>query len=211
MIKEFCAENFTDIPQAVAAGANRIELCDNLAVGGTTPSYGVIEAVCRFTSQYQVPVMTMIRPRGGNFVYQKEEVDIMACDIEMAIKAGSDGLVFGCLTEDGQLDTIAMERLLAIAGTKSVVFHMAFDAIPKERQLEALDWLSEHGVQRILTHGGPATSPIEEHLSWLKQLYQYADGRIELLIGGGVTGTNVENLVTAVGTNQAHGTKILIQ
>ncbi len=136
MIKEFCAENFTHIEKAIKAGANRIELCDNLAVGGTTPSYGVIETVCQMARQDQVPVMTMIRPRGGDFCYSEAELSIMRKDILMAKEAGTDGLVFGCLTRERQLDTDAMQQLLEVAAPQQVVFHMAFDAIPQKRSVD---------------------------------------------------------------------------
>ena len=98
MIKEFCAENYTDIPKAIQAGAGRIELCDNLAAGGTTPSMGVIEEVLAYAGEKHVPVMTMIRPRGGNFVYNDIELKIMENDLIHAKNAGTDGVVFGCLT-----------------------------------------------------------------------------------------------------------------
>ena len=101
MIKEFCAENFTKIPQAIQKGANRIELCDNLAVGGTTPSTGVIEEVLAYAGEHSVPVMTIIRPRGGNFVYNDIELKITHTDLIEAKKLGTDGIVIGCLTEDG--------------------------------------------------------------------------------------------------------------
>ncbi len=209
MIKEFCAENLTDIEAAIRAGAQRIELCDNLAVGGTTPSYGVIEVACSLAKSYQVSVMTMIRPRGGDFHYSESELAIMKRDIAMAREAGTDGYVFGCLTADQLLDESAMEELLQAAGRQTVVFHMAFDQIPREHQLTAMDWLVEHGVTRILTHGGPADQPIEAHLDWLRTLCQHAVGRIEILIGGGVTADNAAELLAFVGTDQAHGTKIV--
>lgn len=209
MIKEFCAENLTYVEAAIKAGANRIELCDNLAVGGTTPSYGVIEAVCQLAKQHDVPIMTMIRPRGGDFCYSQAELGIMRRDIVMAKEAGTDGLVFGCLTPEGKVDKEAMEYLLAVVGAEEVVFHMAFDAIPQNDQLETMDWLSQQGVARILTHGGPANTSIEENVTWLKTLCQHAQGKIEILIGGGVTADTAERLAISVGTNQVHGTKIV--
>lgn len=209
MMKEFCAENFTDIPKALAAGATRIELCDNLAVGGTTPSTGVIEESLAYAGEKSIPVMTMIRPRGGDFVYNDIELKIMHTDLIEAKKLGTDGVVLGLLDEAGWLDEESLELFLETAEGLQVTFHMAFDAIPKERQKEALDWLADHGVTRILTHGGPSDTPLEENLSYLKELVDYAAGRIIILPGGGITAENVEHVVAALGVKEAHGTKIV--
>lgn len=164
MIKEFCAENFTDIPAAIHAGAKRIELCDNLAAGGTTPSTGVIEEVLSYANEKHIPVMTMIRPRGGDFVYNDIELKIMHTDLIEAKKLGTDGVVFGCLTPSGWIDEEACEMLIENAEGLQITFHMAFDSIPVERQFAAIDWLAGQGVQRILTHGGPAGTPIKDNV-----------------------------------------------
>ena len=111
MIYEFCAENVTNLEKAMQAGARRIELCDNLAVGGTTPSYGVIKAAVELAKPYNVTVMTMIRPRGGDFVYNDLEMEIMLEDIQMARSAGTHGLVFGVLTTANKIDYPKMEKL----------------------------------------------------------------------------------------------------
>lgn len=208
MLKEFCAENHEKISQAIALGAKRVELCDNLTVGGTTPSYGVIDYVCRLAKEHEVGIMTMIRPRGGNFCYDQAEVSMMLVDIDKALELGSDGCVFGALTEDNWLDESAMEALIERARGGEIVFHMAFDSIPRSRQKEAMDWLIARGVTRILTHGGLASSPIDNHVDWLKELVEHAAGRIEILIGGGVNHENAAALCEAVGTNQAHGSRI---
>ncbi|MBS7578056.1 MULTISPECIES: copper homeostasis protein CutC [unclassified Enterococcus] len=209
MIKEFCAENYTELPKAIKAGAARIELCDNLTVGGTTPSYAVIEESVKYAHEYDATIMTMIRPRGGNFVYHDIEIKIMETDILKAIEAGSDGVVFGCLTKDNELDYEAMETLLIAAEGVQIVFHMAFDAISFDKQLEALDWLAAHGVTRILTHGGPASKSIQENIAHLKELINYANGRIEILIGGGVNAENYQDIANETGAKQVHGTKIV--
>lgn len=209
MIKEFCAENFTDIPQAIQKGATRIELCDNLAVGGTTPSTGVIEETITYASEHSVPVMTIIRPRGGNFVYNDLELKIMHTDLIEAKKLGTDGIVIGCLTADNWLDEEAMELFIETAEGLQVTFHMAFDQLSKENQFAAIDWLADHGVQRILTHGGHADTPIEENFEHLKALIRYADGRIILLPGGGVSFKNATEVAEALHVNEVHGTKIV--
>ena len=132
MIKEFCAENYTDIPKAIQAGAGRIELCDNLAAGGTTPSMGVIEEVLAYAGEKHVPVMTMIRPRGGNFVYNDIELKIMENDLIHAKNAGTDGVVFGCLTEDNEVDEEALEMLLGNSEGVLTTFHMATKCLNRE-------------------------------------------------------------------------------
>ena len=209
MLYEFCAENVTLLEKAMQAGARRIELCDNLTVGGTTPSYGVIQAAVEMAKSYDTTVMTMIRPRGGDFVYSDLEVSIMLEDLKKAREAGSQGLVYGLLTKENELDKANLERLLAASQGLEVVFHMAFDAIPKDKQFAALDWLAEHGVKRILTHGGSASETIQEHFGWLKELVDYAGNRIEILPGGGITTENRNEIVEKLGVNQLHGTKVV--
>ena len=209
MIYEFCAENVTNLGKAMQAGARRIELCDNLAVGGTTPSYGVIQAAVELAKTYNATIMTMIRPRGGDFVYNDLEMEIMLEDIQMARSAGTHGLVFGVLTTANKIDYPKMEKLLKASQGLEVVFHMAFDAIPREYQFSEMDWLMEHSVKRILTHGGLAQEPIHEHFSSLYELINHAAGRIDILPGGGITVDNRDKIVAKLGVNQLHGTKIV--
>lgn len=209
MIKEFCAENFTDIPTAIQNGATRIELCDNLAVGGTTPSTGVIEETITYASEHSIPVMTIIRPRGGNFVYNDIELKIMHTDLIEAKKLGTDGIVVGCLTVDNWLDEEAMELLIDTAEGLQITFHMAFDQLSKENQFAAIDWLAAHGVQRILTHGGPTSRPIEENFNHLNALISYADERIIILPGGGISTKNASIVIDTLHVNEVHGTKIV--
>ncbi|MBP2622992.1 copper homeostasis protein CutC [Streptococcus oricebi] len=209
MLYEFCAENLPLIEQALEAGAGRVELCDNLAVGGTTPSYGVMRGAVLLADQYDARVMTMIRPRGGDFVYSALETEIMLLDIDQAKAASSQGLVFGALTKEGELDKDVLKRLISAGQGLEMTVHMAFDCLAKDQQLEAIDWLSQHGVQRILTHGGPAEEPIEAHFDWLKELIAYADGRIEILVGGGVHLGNREQIAQELGIQQLHGTRIV--
>ncbi|MGM0123301.1 copper homeostasis protein CutC [Enterococcus sp. AZ194] len=209
MIKEFCAENFTHIPEAIAKGAGRIELCDNLAVGGTTPSTGVIEEALSYAGEKHVPIMTIIRPRGGDFIFNDIELKIMHTDLIEAKKLGTDGVVIGCLTPNNWLDEEALEMLIDHAEGLQITFHMAFDEIPVARQFEAIDWLAEHGVHRILTHGGPANTPIEANLEHLRALVDYARDRLIILPGGGVNYQNAETVAAALGVKEIHGTKIV--
>jgi len=204
LIKEVCVENFTAIPAAIRQGAKRIELNDNLAVGGTTVSRGVMAEAVRYAHEHDVPVMVMIRPRGGHFVYNDQELKIMEADIFSAQELGADGIVLGCLTPDNQIDDEAMEMLIGAANGMQVVFHMAFDEIPTAQQAEAIDWLAEHDVKRILTHGGPLDQPLNQ--AHLKELVTIADGRLVILPGGGITADNVTAIMTELGLTEAHGT-----
>lgn len=216
LTREFCAENMELVPAAVAAGARRVELCDNLAVGGTTPSYGVIRAAVAFARSHGADVMCMVRPRGGSFEYTPDEAAIMRDDLLVAKRLGVTGVVFGCLRE-GRLDRALTAELVRLAheGTPeaphgvAVTFHMAFDALDPADQLEAIDWLAEQGVERILTHGGPAGTPIEDNLGRLRELVERAAGRITILPGGGITWENVEAVARELGVSEVHGTKIV--
>ncbi len=209
LIKEFCAENYTNIPAAIAKGAKRIELCDNLSVGGTTASTGVIEESFAYASKKEVALMAMIRPRSGDFIYNDIELRIMETDLIEAKKIGIDGVVFGCLTPNNWLDEEALERLIEAATGLQITFHMAFDQMPTKQQYKAIDWLSDHGVTRILTHGGPSDTLITENINHLTDLNHYANGRIKILPGGGITSENVEKIVNNIGVDEAHGTKIV--
>ncbi|MCI1135013.1 copper homeostasis protein CutC [Enterococcus gallinarum] len=209
MLKEFCAENYTKIPLAIGRGAKRIELCDNLAVGGITPSTGVIEEALSYAGEKSVPIMTMIRPRGGDFVYNDIELKIMHTDLIEAKKLGTDGVVFGCLTPNGWLDEEALELLIDTAEGLQITFHMAFDAIPESRQFEAIDWLADHGVHRILTHGESAGTAIEENLERLKALIDYAGDRLIILPGAGISYKNAQSIADQLGVSELHGTKIV--
>lgn len=209
MIKEICVENFTIIPTALEAGANRIELCDNLAEGGTTVSLGVLKKTISYCHGNNIPVMTIIRPRGGNFVYTESEKEIMITDAEIAIKERSDGLVVGCLKKDGWIDEEIILSLSKIGKNHELTFHMAFDEIPKTRQKHAIDWLANHGFTRILTHGGDKNHSITEHLEWLKELSDYANHRIKILPGGGITWENCDEIAKYIGCQEVHGTQIV--
>ena len=209
LIKEFCAENFTLIPAAIKAGAQRIELCDNLSVGGTTPSFGVLKQTIAYCHTQEIPVMAMIRPRGGNFVYSAAELEIALTDLATAQELGVHGVVFGALTAANKLDYASLDKLLAAAAGLEVTFHMAFDALSFSDQLSAIDWLSERGVTRILTHGGKAGTPIAANFPRLKQLLDYAQERLILLPGGGITSQNAALVAQTLHVGEVHGTKIV--
>lgn len=208
LTREFCAENMELVPAAVAAGAARVELCDNLSVGGTTPSYGVIRAAVALAGERGVGVMCMIRPRGGDFEYTPDEAAMMRDDLAMAKRLGVTGVVFGCL-RDGHLDRALTSELVELADGVDVTFHMAFDALPADEQLGAIDWLAGQGVSRILTHGGPAGTPIEDNLGRLRAYVDRAAGRVTILPGGGITWENAERIASELGACEVHGTKIV--
>ena len=209
MIYEFCAENVTLLEKAMRAGARRIELCDNLAVGGTTPSYGVTKTAVELTANYDTTIMTMIRPRGGDFVYNDLEIAIMLEDIRLTAQAGSQGVVFGALTADKKLDKPNLEKLIAASKGMEIVFHMAFDELSDEDQLEAIDWLSQAGVTRILTRAGVSGDSLEKRFAHYHRILEHAKGKIEILPGGGIELDNRQTFIDQLGVTQLHGTKVV--
>lgn len=223
LLREFCAENMTHVPAAVKAGARRVELCDNLAVGGTSPSYGVIKSAVAFAREHDVGVMAMVRPRGGDFFYQEAELQSMLDDLSLARQLGVTGVVFGCLHEKGgriALDSEAVRRLTdgakgpgtgCAAGTPpvAITFHMAFDELDAEAQLQAIDELATLGVERVLTHGGPAGTPILDNIDHIHELVGHAHGRLTIMPGGGITWQNAEHVASLLGVHELHGTKIV--
>ena len=209
MIYEFCAENVTLLEKAMRAGARRIELCDNLAVGGTTPSYGVTKAAVELAANYDTTIMTMIRPRGGDFVYTDMEIAIMLEDIRLTTQAGSQGVVFGAITADNKLDKPNLEKLIAASKGMEIVFHMAFDELSDEDQLEAIDWLSQDGVTRILTRAGVSGDSLEKRFAHYHRILEHAKGKIEILPGGGIDLDNRQTFIEQLGVTQLHGTKVV--
>ena len=209
MIYEFCAENVTLLEKAMQAGARRIELCDNLAVGGTTPSYGVTKAAVELAANYDTTIMTMIRPRGGDFVYNDLEIAIMLEDIRLTAQAGSQGVVFGALTADKKLDKANLEKLIATSKGMEIVFHMAFDELSDEDQLEAIDWLSQAGVTRILTRAGVSGDLLEKRFAHYHRILEHAKGKIEILPGGGIDLDSRQTFIDQLGVTQLHGTKVV--
>ena len=209
MIYEFCAENVTLLEKAMQAGARRIELCDNLVVGGTTPSYGVTKAAVELAANYDTTIMTMIRPRGGDFVYNDLEIAIMLEDIRLTAQAGSQGIVFGVLTAEKKLDKANLEKLIAASKGMEIVFHMAFDELSDDDQLEAIDWLSQAGVTRILTRAGVSGDSLDKRFVHYHRILEHAKGKIEILPGGGIDLDNRQTFIDQLGVTQLHGTKVV--
>lgn len=194
---EICTNSVESCLAAQEGGANRVELCAGIPEGGTTPSYGEI-MIARELLNIQLHVI--IRPRGGDFLYTERELDVMEKDIELARKAGVDGVVFGCLTAEGQIDTLQTQRLIGAARNLSVTFHRAFDKCI--RPIEALDQLISLGVDRILTSGQQPTAL--EGLPLLKNLIQLADNRIIILPGSGINEHNIKQIATGSGAKEFH-------
>ena len=200
-IYEVCVGNYIEAIDGEKRGANRIELCDNLMQDGTTPSYGTIKLAVKNVS---IPVMVIIRPRGGNFEYSSDEVEIMKEDIKVCKALGVYGVVIGAL-KGNEIDVDTVQALLKECDGLSVTFHMAFDEI--EDKYKAIDKLIELGVDRILTKGGKANAI--EGKDELRKLSEYADGRIIIMPGKSVTTENREYILEYTNTSEIHGTKVV--
>jgi copper homeostasis protein len=184
---EVCANSVESCLAARDGGAQRVELCAGISEGGTTPSYGEI---CIARELLPIKLHVIIRPRGGDFLYNEQEIRIMERDIQMARRIGVDGVVWGCLTPDGQIDIPNAKRLMEAARGLSVTFHRAFDVcIDPHRALEELIAL---GVDRILTSGQQPTAL--QGLPLLKELVQRAANRIIILPGSGINENNIRQI-----------------
>ncbi len=197
MIFEACVDSVESALAAVTGGAGRLELCDNLVEGGTTPSAGMID-LCR--ERVLVPLFVLIRPRGGDFVYSADERAVMLRDILLCREAGVDGVVVGAMRPDGTVDADAMRPLVEAAHPMEVTFHRAFDSCRDPRV--ALETLIELGVDRVLT-SGQARNALEG-AAMIAQLVEQAAGRIEIMAGGRVNETNVAEIVDATGVEEVH-------
>ena len=196
---EICANSIRSALAAQRGGADRIELCDNMAEGGTTPSAGMI---VRCKELLSIPVFPIIRPRGGDFLYTSEEFEVMKTDILKCKELGCEGVVFGILLEDGSIDTERCRELVELAGPMQVTFHRAFDRC---RDMEkGLEDIIAMGCDRLLTSGGAVTAI--DGLVVLKKLVERAAGRISIMPGSGITGTNLLEIVRESGANEFHST-----
>jgi copper homeostasis protein len=194
---EACVDSVASALAAERGGAGRLELCDALHDGGTTPSAGMISAV---KAAVRIPVFVIVRPRGGGFVYTYEEVAVMRLDIEAARMLGADGIVAGTLTSDARVDEDQMRALMAAAKDLPVTFHRAFD-FARDRE-EALETLMRLGVRRVLTAGG-ASSAIEG-VEAIRALAKRGAGHIAVMAGGGVREETVQEIVHRTGVREVH-------
>lgn len=197
ILVEACVDSVASSLAAERGGAHRLELCDALFDGGTTPSSGMI-AACK--AAVSIPIVVMIRPRGGGFVYSDDERNVMRRDIAHARDVGADGVAIGGLLSDGAIDTGLTRILVDEARDLPVTFHRAFDFTP---DLDAaLESLAEAGVQRILTSGGAPTAA--EGAARIADLVRQAGSRMALIAGGGIRDNNVRELVSVSGVREVH-------
>ena len=202
MIKEACVESFEKALEAQSNGANRIELCENLAVGGTTPSYGTVK-IC--LEKLKIPIFPMIRARGGNFVYSKDEIEIMKEDIKIFKELGVKGIVLGCLTSDNKIDLELTKELVDLAYPMEVTFHKAIDEILNP--LDYIDDLVNIGIKRILTSGGEATALEGKDL--INEMIKKSNGRLKIVVAGKVTKGNLNGLSNLISADEFHGKLIV--
>jgi copper homeostasis protein len=197
ILVEACVDSVESGLAAERGGANRVELCDALFDGGTTPSAGMIGA-CKET--LSIPVFVMIRPRGGGFVFTDVERDVMQRDVVLAREFGADGIVIGGLQPDGTVDLPLVRSLVDAARELPVTFHRAFDLTPDFAA--ALQSLGHAGVRRILSSGGAPTAV--EGATVLRELVRQAGDHFIVMAGGGVRDDNVHRLVNTSGVREVH-------
>lgn len=203
MIREACVETFEEAVLAEKFGAERIELCADLHLDGLTPSFELMQKTC---STLKIPVMVMIRPRGGDFIYSDEEINRMIADIDLAKKADVTGVVFGLLTHDNQIDTENTQILATYAQPLPVTFHKAIDLL--ENPVEGAKILSEiPGITRILTSGGKATA--FDGQETIRKMIEVTGEKITILVAGKVMYSNVEEIQKLTGATEFHGKKIV--
>ena len=196
---EVCVDSADGAASAQAGGAQRVELCDNLVEGGTTPSLGMLRAA---REQIHIGLQVLIRPRGGDFCYSDAELKTMQYDIEAAQQTGADGVVLGLLTPDGGIDLPRTRQLVAQARPLSVTFHRAIDVC--RDPYRALDELMELGVERVLTYGQQASAL--QGADCIRALVRQAAGRTIILVGGGVKPENIGALIALTGAQEYHFT-----
>lgn len=203
MIFEVCASSFESAKNAQIAGAQRIELCSELGVGGITPSYGLITKVME---ELSILNCVLIRPRSGDFTYSDEEFDIMLRDIKFCKELDCEGVVTGVLHKDGEIDIERTKRLMEAAGSMDFIYHRAFDCTPNPEK--AIEELKKLGVKRILSSGQKKTAI--EGLSLLKKLNKIADGKISIMAGGGISTESIQKIKKA-GFNEIHFSATVFQ
>lgn len=193
---EICTNSYQSAKNAQDAGAHRIELCQELSVGGITPSYGLLRQV---KENLSIPVFVLIRPRGGNFVYSDAEFEVMKHDIQLCKDLGYQGVVSGVLNVDRTIDLKRTKELVDLSKPLAFTFHRSFDEVTNPK--EALEQLISFGVNRVLTSGQKQTA--EEGINLLKELNNIAEGRITILAGGGINSENVKTFQNA-GLKEIH-------
>lgn len=204
VLVEACVDSVASALAAERGGAARLELCDNLFDGGTTPSAGMIAAV---KAAVRIPVFVIVRPRGGGFEYTRDELGVMRLDVEAARMLGVDGIVVGALTRETRVDSEQLRPLIDAAGALPVTFHRAFDLARDQEQ--ALETLIQLGVARVLTSGGAPTAL--EGVERIAALARRGSGQIVVMAGGGVREETVQEIVHRAGVQEVHvrGTRVV--
>jgi len=202
MILEVCAYNIQSCIIAEKAGASRIELCADPLQGGTTPSYGLLQYAIEHIS---IPIFPMIRPRGGNFIYDADELAIMQKDILVCRQLGYKGIATGGQLSDGNIDTESLKRFVECAGGMAVTCHKVFDSTPDP--FAALEDVIAAGCKRILTSGLEKTA-IEGSVL-LSKLITQATSRIIIMPGGGVRSSNIAQLARETNAGEYHSSAII--
>lgn len=203
MIKEACVETFEQAMLAEKKGANRIELCSELSVGGLTPAAKLMKKTC---SVLKIPVMVMIRPRAGNFHYSEEEISQMKQEIDLAKKTGAAGVVFGLLTSKNQIDIENTHILADYATPLPVTFHKAIDEL--ENPADGVPVLKNiRGITRILTSGGKATA--DEGAEVIRKMREAAGENLTIVAAGKITDKNVNQIQQLTQVSEFHGKQIV--
>ena len=196
MTLEACTNSVQSAINAQKGGANRVELCDNLSQGGTTPSFATIA----LTRQYlDIDLYVLIRPREGDFLYSDLEFEIIKKDIEQCKALGVDGVVIGLLTASGEIDMKRTQTLIELAKPMDITFHRAFDMVKNPNR--ALEQLIDLKIPRILTSGLAQNAPLG--FEQIKALHQQAKGGIQLMVGGGIRPNNVQQFIN-IGIQEFH-------
>lgn len=196
-ILEVCVDSVESAIAAEAGGAKRVELCDNLIEGGTTPSAGTIELA---RHNLKIDLNVIVRSRGGDFCYSDIEFEIMERDVQFAKELGANGVVIGLLHANGTIDTKRTERLVDLARPMSVTFHKAFDMT--RDPFQALESLIQIGVDRVLTSGQEYS--VIEGIELVAELVRCAADRIIIMPGGNLTTRNIKKVINATGAREAH-------
>jgi copper homeostasis protein len=194
---EICVTDLASARAAGRGGADRVELCADLASGGITPSIGLIQQVVRDAG---VPVHVLIRPRPGDFVYKPREHEVMSLDILAAKEAGAAGVVLGVLLSDGSIDALSMKHFQLTASSLPITFHRAFDLAPD--RLAAIEALASLGIARVLTSGG--AGPARENKANLRAIVECAAGRLKVMAGGGILAADLPALFEETGVREVH-------
>jgi copper homeostasis protein len=201
---EICVDSVESAINAQIAGADRVELCDNLMEGGTTPSYGTILSAIE---NLALGLHIIIRPRGGDFLYTDQEYDIMRRDIELCGECGADGVVIGILRSDGTIDIERTAKLIELASPMSVTFHRAFDMCTDP--VQGLNDIISTGASRVLTSGQKDKVPEGSEL--IRKLVKQAGSKIIIMPGSGLDETNIAEMARITGASEFHltGRKVI--